>query len=304
MVGERYRDLIDAADSILIMKKNSENITKSVQQLQTLCMQASRVPPEILARTQLNSFISSSLSSSSSSSANLTVNGKIGNNNNNNIKANQNRTSISDSTTTGTKALFDVALQMKLLVDAPERIWSALEAKQHLLAAQLFLKATQAHADFTADPDKKALAASFPILRQQWTAISQFRDQILSGARSQFAFTFSTANNSSKKSTTSIVNNNTTNTATNPVTTATVSNSNKSIRNSTVEDAIETIVLLDRKSHHQVLVEFLEWRRRSLLKYFSINLEGLDSVSLQFSFMLLVVKVSIYLLIYLNFFFS
>ncbi|XP_022785211.1 conserved oligomeric Golgi complex subunit 1-like isoform X1 [Stylophora pistillata] len=80
---------------------------------------------------------------------------------------------------------YGIASQMKLLVDTPEKVWSALEKKQYLKAAQLYLFSRHIvsllHID-TGDSSAPKLLSSFPILPKQWAAISHFKDSILQGS--------------------------------------------------------------------------------------------------------------------------
>ncbi|KJE88717.1 hypothetical protein CAOG_00312 [Capsaspora owczarzaki ATCC 30864] len=275
MVGERYRDLIDAADSILAMKQGSNLVTHSLQRLQTLCLHASARPqpqPQPQPVGGANAIISNAAASSTStSSSNPLATSVNAHANAVAVSAGLSRHSresgvhgkgAADVATASPKALFLMASQMRLLVDAPEHIWSALEAHEHLRAANLFLTATQAHADFTADAQKRTLAENFPILRQQWTAISHFREQILTGARRQLCITSS----------------------------STAAPAPATARESGLEDALQTLIVLDHKTPLQVLGELLEWRRRSLLRCFALDADTVHDVPERFTHMVLIVK--------------
>ena len=44
MVGERYRDLIEAADTITEMKHSAENVTQSIKRMHEMCQKMRNVP--------------------------------------------------------------------------------------------------------------------------------------------------------------------------------------------------------------------------------------------------------------------
>ncbi|XP_046839334.1 conserved oligomeric Golgi complex subunit 1-like isoform X2 [Xenia sp. Carnegie-2017] len=145
MVGERYRDLIDAADTIGEMKQCSGNVNSSIKNIQENCKE--------LYHTHQSRGISGYVA-----------------------------TSIDKSKAT----FYSVASQMKLLVDIPEKIWNSLEHHEYLKAAQLYLLAqnivSSLHIE-TGGGTTSKLLTSFPILPQQWSSISHFKDSILQGSR-------------------------------------------------------------------------------------------------------------------------
>lgn len=93
-----------------------------------------------------------------------------------------------DYNRTGPNPVYSLALQMKLLMDAPEQIWSALEERNFTRAAKTYLLAhntyTRLKLDTNAPTGASARAmSSFPILLRQWDSIHPFKDTILREAR-------------------------------------------------------------------------------------------------------------------------
>ena len=80
---------------------------------------------------------------------------------------------------------YGVAMQMKLLMDAPELVWSALEQREYCSAAYLYLLAKSTYFQLTTEPNKEIqkLLKNFPIISRQWTSISPFKENILAGIR-------------------------------------------------------------------------------------------------------------------------
>ncbi|CAB4013243.1 Conserved oligomeric Golgi complex subunit 1, partial [Paramuricea clavata] len=146
MVGERYRDLIDAADTIGEMKQCSNTVNHSIKTIQGNCKH--------LYQTHQSRGVSGQIATPS---------------------VNQSKTRF-----------YSVASQMKLLVDTPEKVWNALEHHEYLKAAQLYLLAqnivSSLHIDTGSNAPSKLLT-SFPILPRQWSSISHFKDSILQGSR-------------------------------------------------------------------------------------------------------------------------
>lgn len=63
----------------------------------------------------------------------------------------------------------------RFLVDTPEAIWGALDAGNYLEAALRFLRASSVHSELTSGSRAAAVAARFPLLRQQWPLVANFR---------------------------------------------------------------------------------------------------------------------------------
>lgn len=70
-----------------------------------------------------------------------------------------------------------MAAQIKLLLEIPEKIWSAMEASQHLQATQLYLLCCHLHSLLHLDSSSRysPILSRFPILIRQVAAASHFR---------------------------------------------------------------------------------------------------------------------------------
>nr|CAD7402535.1 unnamed protein product [Timema cristinae] len=147
---ERYRDLIEAADTISDMKKTAEGVISHIEEMSVKCQQ--------LQLRQLYGFKADSA----------------------HIK------SLSFSQH---KNLYATAVQIKILVDIPEQIWSALEQENFILAAQLFLFARhistglQLQGSTEGGIDSQKVVQWFPVIVRQWSTISHFLHTILEGCQ-------------------------------------------------------------------------------------------------------------------------
>ncbi|XP_054987516.1 conserved oligomeric Golgi complex subunit 1 [Sorex araneus] len=138
MVGERYRDLIEAADTIGQMRRCAEGLLDAVRATDQYCS----------------------------------------------------RLRLAGSTAPGPPqpqpppqdAFYRVAAQIKLLFEIPEKIWSCLEAGEHLRATQLYLLCCRLHQllqlQASGAPCSPVLSR-FPILIRQVASASHFRSTIL-----------------------------------------------------------------------------------------------------------------------------
>ncbi|CAG0923583.1 unnamed protein product [Notodromas monacha] len=87
-------------------------------------------------------------------------------------------------------AYYSLAGQICILMDAPEAIWSAVESKDNLLAAELYLLARQVYHGLKFNTSSGTMSLScekimqwFPVISRQWGAISHFKDVILQACR-------------------------------------------------------------------------------------------------------------------------
>ncbi|XP_070704485.1 conserved oligomeric Golgi complex subunit 1 [Pempheris klunzingeri] len=145
MVGERYRDLIDAADTIGEMRQCSESVVQSIQDMHQYCH---------------------SLKQSKTSAS----------------------TSSRQEKRHWQEKFYTMASQIKLLLEIPERIWSAMEAFQYLRATQLYLLCCHLHSllqlEAATGGHYSPVLARFPILVRQVATTAHFRSTILLDSRS------------------------------------------------------------------------------------------------------------------------
>ncbi|XP_053766364.1 conserved oligomeric Golgi complex subunit 1 [Desmodus rotundus] len=140
MVGERYRDLIEAADTIGQMRRCAEGLVDAVQATDQYCARlrqagsaATRPPRDPQPQPSQQKF-------------------------------------------------YSMAAQIKLLLEIPEKIWSAMEASQYLHATQLYLLCCHLHSLLQLDSSGSRyspILSRFPILIRQVAAASHFRSTIL-----------------------------------------------------------------------------------------------------------------------------
>ncbi|XP_047003358.1 conserved oligomeric Golgi complex subunit 1 isoform X1 [Schistocerca americana] len=146
MVGERYRDLIEAADTIADMKATAEGIVSHIDKMTDKCKQ--------LQEQQLLGFTPSSSTKSSSGSA-------------------------------PKSSFYSVAVQIRVLIVIPEHIWIAFDEENYLRAAQLFLFARhlntglQLQSGGDSGLSGKQIEYLFPVVERQWSTISDFLPTIL-----------------------------------------------------------------------------------------------------------------------------
>ncbi|XP_076678689.1 conserved oligomeric Golgi complex subunit 1 isoform X1 [Andrena cerasifolii] len=139
LVGERYRDLILAADTIGKMKITSERVISRIlsiedkfQDLQKKYLIGFKLEP-------------------------------IKNENDRNSEG------IQDS----------VIIQIKILMDIPQHIWSSIENKDLLFASQLYLVAQHINYSLLFEVGSADLSNKYPIISKQWDVISQLKNIII-----------------------------------------------------------------------------------------------------------------------------
>lgn len=143
MVGERYRDLMDAADTITEMKDIAAGVTSYVKSIENRCMQLQqsslnggmliRIQEKVVERRRQNSL------------------------------------------------LYTIASLIKILMDSPEKIWSFIEYKDFVSAVSLFLLARHTHSLLVLDPSyqEHKISQKFPIINRQWTSINHLKYVLL-----------------------------------------------------------------------------------------------------------------------------
>ncbi|XP_040918206.1 conserved oligomeric Golgi complex subunit 1 isoform X2 [Toxotes jaculatrix] len=145
MVGERYRDLIDAADTIGEMRQCSESVVQSIQDMHQYCQRLKQGKASVSSCRQ-------------------------------------------ESQRHWQEKFYTMASQIKLLLEIPERIWSAMEASQYLQATQLYLLCCHLHSllqlETATGGHYSPVLARFPILVRQVATTGHFRSTILLDSRS------------------------------------------------------------------------------------------------------------------------
>ncbi|KAJ1800871.1 hypothetical protein LPJ59_000755 [Coemansia sp. RSA 2399] len=160
---KHYHDLINAADSVVAMDASSVNITMKL--------------------TDLKSMLDDALAANSKGPT---------------AQKSATRAPV-DMQDDPQASVYAAAAQIKVLIDTPEQIWKALEARHFLQAALLYMIACKIHQRLSAEHrastpssgrrsdfgDTQARAnplPAFPVVERQWAAIASFRDQITAKA--------------------------------------------------------------------------------------------------------------------------
>ncbi|KAF9351565.1 Golgi transport complex subunit 1 [Mortierella sp. AD094] len=145
MVGERYRDLIGAADCIVRMKETAFAVEDNIARMRDSC-DIHALKRNVAAKTK---------------------------------KAQGG--AMDDMK----KALYTSAAQIKLLADVPEQIWRNMENNSYLTASRLFRISKVIYDNLSAgmDEDEESrpvkVMETFPVVGRQWDAVSHFKAQIL-----------------------------------------------------------------------------------------------------------------------------
>nr|XP_020463880.1 conserved oligomeric Golgi complex subunit 1 [Monopterus albus] len=187
MVGERYRDLIDAADTIGEMRQCSESVVQSIQEMHQYCHRLKETKARVPSCAQ-------------------------------------------ESQRQWQEKFYTVASQIKLLLEIPERIWSAMEASQYLQATHLYLLCCHLHnllhLEAAAGGHYSPVLARFPILVRQVATAGHFRSTILLDSRSLLR--------------------------------------GRAVSDQAVAEALVSVMLLEDSSPRQVLADFLLARKGSI----------------------------------------
>lgn len=143
MVGERYRDLIEAADTISDMQHTAAGVINRIQNMETMC-----------GAFQQRQLLGFQLDLSKAS-----------------------HTTLNNHDSTG----IGLAVQVKILVAVPEQIWVAVEKEDYLLGTQLFLLARHIKTGFRLE-SSPLLEEMMPVVTRQWAAISHFQEKLVNGS--------------------------------------------------------------------------------------------------------------------------
>ncbi|KAF9432191.1 Golgi transport complex subunit 1 [Entomortierella beljakovae] len=144
MVGERYRDLIGAADCIVRMKETAFSVQDNIGQMRDSC-DIHALKRSVAAKT---------------------------------------KKAQGGAMDEMKKSLYTSAAQIKLLADVPEQIWKNMEHSSYLTASRLFLISKAIYKSLNADIDEEdarsvVVTETFPVVGRQWDAVSHFKTQIL-----------------------------------------------------------------------------------------------------------------------------
>uniref|UniRef100_A0A5B6YLH2 Conserved oligomeric Golgi complex subunit 1 n=1 Tax=Davidia involucrata TaxID=16924 RepID=A0A5B6YLH2_DAVIN len=147
LVGNRYRDLIDSADSIVLMKSSCDSISSNI--------------------SAIHHGILRSLSAASET-AELTV-----------VSPNHHHPARA--------RIYGIACRVKYLVDTPKNIWGCLDESMFLEAAARYIRAKQVHYSLfenNADCNNNInILSNFPLLQHQWQIVESFKVQISQRSR-------------------------------------------------------------------------------------------------------------------------
>ncbi|KAF9384372.1 Golgi transport complex subunit 1 [Podila verticillata] len=143
MVGERYRDLIGAADCIVRMKETAFAVQDNISKMRNSC-DIHALKRNVSAKT---------------------------------------KKAQSGSMDEMKKSLYTSAAQIKLLADVPEQIWRNMESSSYLTASRLYLISKAIYKKLNAgtesDNSSVKVMETFPVVGRQWDAVSHFKAQIL-----------------------------------------------------------------------------------------------------------------------------
>ncbi|KAG0358834.1 Golgi transport complex subunit 1 [Gamsiella multidivaricata] len=146
MVGERYRDLIGAADCIVRMKETAFAVQDNIARMRNSC-DIHALKRNVAAKT---------------------------------------KKAQSGAMDEMKKSLYTSAAQIKLLADVPEQIWKNMENNSYLTASRLYLISKAIYKNLNAgmegnDDEGKMVKVmeTFPVVGRQWDAVSHFKAQIL-----------------------------------------------------------------------------------------------------------------------------
>ncbi|CAK9808356.1 Conserved oligomeric Golgi complex subunit 1 [Anthophora quadrimaculata] len=138
LVGERYRDLILAADTIGKMKITSERVINRIFSIED---KFGELRNKYLIGFKLDPIQN---------------------------EDNRHAEEIQDS----------IIIQIKILMDIPQHIWSNIENKDLLFATQLYLIAVHINYSLLFEVGSADLSIKYPIIFKQWDVVCQFKDII------------------------------------------------------------------------------------------------------------------------------
>ncbi|KAF6176443.1 hypothetical protein GIB67_010080 [Kingdonia uniflora] len=140
LIGYQYRDLINSADSIVLMKSSSESISSNISTIDSKIR---------------------SLSSTTTTGGGVVVDSGTPKLSGDPIRV----------------KVYGIACRVKYLVDTPENIWGCLDESMFLEASGRYLRAKVVHGLVVVDRDRDLLL-KFPLLQHQWQIVESFKGQI------------------------------------------------------------------------------------------------------------------------------
>ncbi|KAG9013087.1 hypothetical protein FRB94_003920 [Tulasnella sp. JGI-2019a] len=162
MVGERYRDLLQASSSIESISESSQRVRNALEDMKEGCSTSKDIRAlKTRSHKRQQSLFGGALTKGSASAEDSQL-----------------------------ITLQSLAAHLKLLLDTPEQLWRLLERKRYLQAAWLYLLARVVYRALTYDEDDGdehdmewakdgiQVADQFPLAQRQWDTISTFRSQI------------------------------------------------------------------------------------------------------------------------------
>ncbi|CAH0687690.1 unnamed protein product [Spodoptera exigua] len=149
MVGERYRDLIHAADTIEEMKETTGSTLNHITEMMQACKN--------LQSTHLGGF---------------KVDDKLSRTQNFQFNVNP---------------MHSLSVQVKLLMEIPEKIWTSIESEDYVKATQLFIMArhinTGLQLQIGGKNVKPGMQSLQRLVQQQWNSIANFNQTIIDECR-------------------------------------------------------------------------------------------------------------------------
>ncbi|CAH0588166.1 unnamed protein product [Chrysodeixis includens] len=149
MVGERYRDLIHAADTIEEMKDTTGSTLNHISEMMAACKN--------LHNTHLVGF---------------KIDGKP---------------TAAQSFQFNANPVHSLSVQVKLLMEIPEKIWTSIEAEDYVKATQLFIMARHVNTGLQLQIGGKSVKPGMQslqrLVQQQWHSISSFNHTIIDVCR-------------------------------------------------------------------------------------------------------------------------
>ncbi|XP_017098668.2 conserved oligomeric Golgi complex subunit 1 [Drosophila bipectinata] len=144
-VGERYRDLLQAADTIAAMQTSAGTLIEQVQRVQSNCRS--------LNEQQLLGFHSSAAQDAGSAASEAALQQRSANRK--------------------LQTYYGTLVQIKLLTALPELIWTHLDNKRFYAAAELFVLSRHISTGLQLD-GQSALMQKLPVARKQWEILRPF----------------------------------------------------------------------------------------------------------------------------------